>query len=86
MRWEEYQILIAGCPTLVALFATEPALSEVEGVGILTSDHSTEWPILISPLFGEIRVGILTSTTVAWSLAAASPALAPAPAPEPAWP
>jgi hypothetical protein len=30
------EIYIRGCPTLVAPFATEPALSEVEGVRVLT--------------------------------------------------
>src|ERR1035437_5362653 len=39
--------LNAGCPTLVAFFATEPALSEVEGVGILTWDGDS--PVTVCP-------------------------------------
>lgn len=50
MRWEGYQILeqLTRMPILVALFATEPALSQVEGVGILTFD-----PLHIALDFGR---------------------------------
>jgi len=41
--------MIAGCPTLIALFAIEPALSAVEGVGILTSSSASR---VLAPLRG----------------------------------
>jgi hypothetical protein len=39
-----------GCPILVAVFATEPALSEVEGVGILTSSKNAAPALFLSGL------------------------------------
>ena len=47
---------ITGCPTLVSLFATEPALSVVEGVGILTSLH-----LVTSAGSGLPKTGVILS-------------------------